>query len=62
MTDGLNPVDLHDLGNMDHVVQKAIDCGFDPVSAIQMATVNPAEYFSLEGSLAESRPADMRTL
>jgi adenine deaminase len=62
VTDGLNPVDLHDLGNMDYVVQRAIDCGFDPVSAIQMATVNPAEYFSLEGILggiAPGRYADL---
>ncbi len=56
VTDGLNPVDLSDLGNMDYVVQKAIDCGFDPVSAIQMATVNPAEYFSLEGILGGIAP------
>jgi adenine deaminase len=62
VTDGLNPVDLHELGNMDYVVQKAIDCGFDFVSAIQMATVNPAEYFSLEGILggiAPGRYADL---
>jgi adenine deaminase len=62
VTDGLNPADLHDMGNMDYVVQKAIDCGFDPVSAIQMATVNPAEYFSLEGILggiAPGRYADL---
>jgi adenine deaminase len=62
VTDGLNPVDLHDLGNVDYVVQKAIDCGFDPVSAIQMATVNPAEYLSLEGILggiAPGRYADL---
>jgi adenine deaminase len=56
VTDGLNPVDLHDMGNMDYVVQKAIDCGFDSVSAIQMATVNPAEYFSLEGILGGIAP------
>jgi adenine deaminase len=60
VTDGLNPVDLHDMGNMDHVVQKAIDCGFDPVSAIQMATVNPAEYFSREGIIGGIRRASMR--
>ena len=62
MTDGLNPVDLHDMGNMDYVVQKAIDCGFDSVSAIQMATVNPAEYFSLEGivgGIAPGKYADL---
>jgi adenine deaminase len=41
---------------MDYVVQKAIDRGFDPVSAIQMATVNPAQYFSLDGILGGIAP------
>jgi adenine deaminase len=62
VTDGLNPVDLHDMGNMDYVVQKAIDCGFDSVSAIQMATVNPAEYFSLEGILGGIAPGKFADL
>jgi len=44
------------------VLQKAIDCGFDPVAAIQMATLNVAEHFSLDafvGGIAPGRFADL---
>jgi len=33
---------------MDHVVQRAIDFGFDPIKAIQMATLNPAAHFAMD--------------
>ena len=39
---------LHD-GDIDAVVRKAIRLGLDPVRAIQMATINTAGYFRLEG-------------
>jgi len=39
---------LHD-GDIDAVVRKAIRLGLDPVRAIQMATINTAEYFRLDG-------------
>ena len=39
---------LHD-GDIDAVVRKAIKLGLEPVRAIQMATINAAEYFSLDG-------------
>ncbi len=47
---------------MEYVVQKAIDCGFDPVTAIQMATLNVAEHFGLDalvGGIAPAKHADM---
>jgi len=47
---------------MEYIVQKAIDCGFDPVTAIQMATLNVAEHFSLDGligGIAPGRYADL---
>ncbi|MDP2646599.1 MAG: adenine deaminase C-terminal domain-containing protein, partial [Desulfobacterales bacterium] len=62
VTDGLKPEDLMEYGYMTHLVQKAIDLGFDPVTAIQMATINPAEYFRLDhrcGGIAPGRDADM---
>lgn len=40
--------DLLREGDVDAVVRKAIDGGLDPVRAIQMATINTAEYFGLE--------------
>jgi adenine deaminase len=39
---------LHD-GDMDAVVRKAIGRGLDPVRAIQLATLNAAGYFRLDG-------------
>jgi len=62
VTDGIEPGDLVEKGYMEFVVQKAIDCGFDPVNAIQMATINVAEYFFLDsiiGGIAPGKYADM---
>jgi adenine deaminase len=39
--------DLLREGDIDAVVRKAISRGLEPVRAIQMATINPAEYFRL---------------
>lgn len=36
-------------GDIDAVVRKAIQLGLDPVRAIQMATINAAQYFRLDG-------------
>jgi len=52
-------------GHMDHVVRRAIEEGVDPIRAIQMATINPAEHYGLAreiGSVAPSRYADMLLL
>jgi adenine deaminase len=62
VTDGLTPSDLIEKGGMEYVVQKAIDCGFAPVTAVQMATLNAAEHFGLDGILggiAPGRRADV---
>jgi len=52
---------VHD-GHMNRVVRHAIDCGCDPLVALQMATVNTATHFGLErelGSIAPGRRADV---
>lgn len=62
VTDGLSPSDLIEKGGMEYVVRKAITCGFDPVTAIQMATLNAAEHFRLDGivgGIAPGRCADI---
>ena len=62
VTDGLSPQDLVEKGCMEFVVQKAIDSGFGPITAIQMATLNVAEHFGLDGligGIAPGRLADM---
>ncbi|MDI6726514.1 MAG: adenine deaminase C-terminal domain-containing protein [Smithellaceae bacterium] len=62
VSDGVEPVDLLERGHMDSIVQKAIDCGFPPAQAVQMATLNVAEHFSLAhliGGIAPGRYADL---
>ncbi|MBW2304646.1 MAG: adenine deaminase [Deltaproteobacteria bacterium] len=62
VTDGVGPLDLLESGYMEAVVQKAIDCGINPIRAIQMATIHPAAYFHLDGligGIAPGRQADL---
>ncbi len=49
VVDDRNCADLLKDGDMDAVVRKAIRRGLDPVRAIQLATINTAEYFRLNG-------------
>lgn len=52
---------VHD-GHMDRVVRHAVDCGCDPLVAIQMATINTARHFGVErelGSITPGRRADV---
>jgi len=61
-TDGVGPDQLVSDGYMEFVVQKAIDLGFDPVLAVQMATINVAQHFSLDdviGGIAPGKYADI---
>ncbi len=57
VTDGADPRDLVEKGYLEHVVQRAVDAGFDPVLAIQMASLNVAEHFRLDGMLGGIAPA-----
>jgi adenine deaminase len=60
-TDDRHPNDLLDNGHIDSIVREAVNCGINPVMAIQMATLNPAEYFGLStlGAIAPGRQADL---
>jgi len=61
-TDDCHSGTLINDGHMNRVVRHAIDCGCDPLIAIQMATINTATHFGLErelGSIAPGRRADM---
>ncbi len=49
VVDDRDCADLERDGDIDAVVRKAIGLGLDPVRAIQMATINTAEYFRLRG-------------
>jgi len=47
---------------MNHVVKRAIEEGMNPISAIQMATINTAECFRVSheiGAIAPGRCADI---
>jgi len=61
-TDGVDPEQLVSDGYMEFLVQKAIDLGFDPVLAVQMATINVAQHFALDdviGGIAPGKYADI---
>jgi adenine deaminase len=60
-TDDRQPADLLDQGTIDYMVRVAIQEGVSPITAIQMATINPAEYFGLRdrGAIAPGRRADL---
>ena len=61
-TDDCHSGTLVNDGHMNRVVRHAIDCGCDPVVALQMATINTATHFGLEreiGSLTPGRRADV---
>ncbi|MEE9201730.1 MAG: amidohydrolase family protein, partial [Dehalococcoidia bacterium] len=65
ITDGLEPPEAMAWGHMDFLVQRAIDLGFPPVTAIQMATLNPAQHLRIDhmvGGIAPGRYADMMLL
>lgn len=65
VTDDVEPKSLAAHGHVNHVVQRAIQEGIDPVTAIQMASLNPAEHYEVArelGSLSPARFADMLLL
>jgi len=49
VVDDRSCVDLLKDGDIDAVVRKAIQLGLEPIRALQMATINPARYFRLDG-------------
>jgi adenine deaminase len=61
VTDDCHPADLIAQGGVDHCVRKAIRHGLDPITAIKMATINPARYFPLSdiGAIAPGYQADL---
>lgn len=64
VVDDRSPLDLLEDGDIDAVVRGAIGRGLDPVRAIQMATINTAEYFRLDrlGAVAPGYMANLIVL
>jgi adenine deaminase len=63
VTDDRHPKELIEEGHIDSMVRQAIQWGLDPILAIQMATLNAAEYFRLDdlGAIAPGYRADIIT-
>ncbi len=61
VTDDRTPSDLRDEGHVDQAVRLAIASGLDPIWAIAMASLNPAERFGLRhlGAVAPGYRADL---
>ncbi len=64
VTDDLHPEDLLEKGHLDHVLSKAVRLGLDPLTALQMVTLHPAEHFRLRGrgAVAPGYRADLVVL
>ncbi len=61
VSDDLHAEDIRQRGHLNFVLKKAVGLGLDPVTAIQMVTLNPAEYFGLKdrGAVAPGYRADL---
>jgi adenine deaminase len=64
VVDDRTAADLAHEGDIDHVVRRAIALGMEPVRAIQLATINPAQYFRLfdRGSVSPGKVAHLVTV
>lgn len=59
VSDDLHPEDIKK-GHVDRLLKKAVFYGIDPVKAIKMVTLNPAEHYGLpNGAITPGRAADM---
>lgn len=64
-TDDIHPNLLHREGHLDQRIRLAIESGFDPVQAVQMATINTAELMRLDrdrGAVTPGRLAELVVL
>ncbi|MBN1761906.1 MAG: adenine deaminase [Methanomicrobia archaeon] len=60
-TDDRHIADLIMLGGLDYTVRTAVNLGLDPITALQMATVNPCRHFRLDdrGIIEVGKRADL---
>ncbi len=60
-TDDRNPVHLLEEGHIDSMVRQAIGLGLDPLLALQLGSLNAADYFGLRdrGAVAPGKLADL---
>lgn len=62
VSDDTHPHTLTDSGHLDHILRRAVQEGIDPLTALQMVTVNTAACFHMDhelGSVAPGKCADL---
>ncbi len=61
VSDDCHPEDLLEQGHMNRILKRAMELSIDPITAIQLASLNPARYFGLRtlGAIAPGYQADM---
>lgn len=59
VTDDAYPQTIIEKGHINHVVRRAIEEGVEPVTAIQLATLNAARYFNKEQDLGSITPGKL---
>lgn len=62
VSDDIHPHTLVGEGHMDRILRKAVECGIDAMSALQMATINVAQCFQMDqelGSITPGKCADI---
>lgn len=62
VTDDVTPATIRDEGHLIRVLRKAVSLGINPVQAIQMVTINPAQLLEKSrwiGSITPGRSADI---
>jgi adenine deaminase len=64
VSDDIHPETILKEGHMDRILRKAVSLGLDPVTALRLATICPAKYFSLKeiGSLEKGKSATFAVL
>ncbi len=64
VSDDLQAEDIHFRGHLDFVFRKSVQLGLDPIVALRLVTINPANYFRLyhQGALAPGWRADIVVL
>jgi adenine deaminase len=60
-TDDVSPEALAERGHLDHALRRAVELGLDPLDAVALATLRPAERLGLHdrGALGAGRIADL---